>query len=509
MASPDFRDYIDLTVNDLQPIEIYNLARDYALVALPEFDPRVGTVEDAMLEAMSYIAGLVTGSVNRLPDGLMEGVLRLMGFYRSEATFASGSVVFSAIDTNGLFIPAGTQVSFTETTADGVVTHIYATTSSVSIAEGESDSDPVQVAAVEAGEKPVISDGASLTILTPINRLFSATFDGAFIQGADSETDDSFFSRAVTYLGSLSRSLANADQVSNFILSNYENAYRVQAYDLTRLQQFLVTTTVYDGGTSLVNASCAPENIGASTFYRSFTSTGGSAVLENVLESSTPFGDTVTTFRTVRLKDTSKSDYDGIWEITGGIQDQFTSGPFVAFDYGSGTETAEISYPDYEAKLEFLDQVDFDTDDVVGCVTVFLSTLTGASLTPDEKAEIEQDLRTRCVAGLSFYITDVILAPISINASIKVAEGFSILDVRTAVDDYLTAYLSPSQYAFTDLIRKNALISLVSQIDGVEYVEDLILTTDNEVIAREEPNGDIAFAFKGTLPVSSVVVASV
>lgn len=508
MTSPDFREYIDLTVNDLQPIEVYNLARDYALVALPEFDPRVGTVEDAMLEAMSYVAGLVTGSVNRLPDGLMEGILRLMGFYRSEATFASGSVIFTSIDESGLFIPAGTQVSFSETTADGVVTHIYATTSSVSIAEGDSESDPVQVAAIEAGEKPVVSDGTSMTILTPINRLFSATFDGAFVQGSDSETDESFFSRAVTYLGSLSRSLANADQVANFILSTYENAYRVKAYDLTRLQQFLVTTTVFDGGTSLVNASCAPENIGASTYYRTFTSTGGSAVIENVLESSTPFGDTETTFRTVRIKDTSKSDYDGIWEISG-IEDQFTSGPYVAFDYGSGTETAEVSYPDVDAKLEFLEQIDFDADEVVASVTVFVSTLTGASLTADERAEIEQSLRTRCVAGLSFYLTDVILAPITVNVSIKVSDGFSILDVRTEVDDYLTAYLSPSQYPFTTLIRKNALISLVSQIDGVEYVEDLTMATENALIATEEPNGDISFVFKGTLPTSSVVVASV
>lgn len=508
MASPDFREYIDLTVNDLQPIDIYNLARDYALVALPEFDPRVGSVEDAMLEAMSYVAGLVTGSVNRLPDGLMEGILRLMGFYRSEATFASGSVVFSSIDTNGLFIPAGTQVSYTETTADGVITHIYATTSSVSIGEGESTSDPVQVAAIQSGEKPVISDGASLTILTPINRLFDATFDGAFIQGSDSETDESFFSRAVTYLGSLSRSLANADQVSNFILSNYESAYRVQAYDLTRLQQFLVTTTVFDGGTNLVNASCAPVNVGASTFYRSYTSTGGSAVIENVLEASTPFGDAETLFRAVRIKDTTKSDYDGIWEIDG-IDDQFTSGPYVAYDYGAGTETDEVSYPTVEAKLEFLDQVDFDTDDVVGCVTIFMSTLSGASLTASEKAEIEQEIRTRCVAGLSFYLTDVILAPLSVNVSIKVAEGFGILDVRTAVDDFLTGYLSPSQYPFSTLIRKNALISLVSQIDGVEYVDDLTLTTDNEVIALEEPNGDISFVYKGTLPTSNVVVASI
>jgi hypothetical protein len=508
MASPDFREYIDLTVNDLQPIEIYNLARDYALVSLPDFNPRTGTVEDAMLEAMSFVAGLVTGAVNRIPNGLMEGVLRLMGFYRAEATFASGSVIFTSIDTNGLFIPSGTQVSFTETTADGVITHIYATTSSVSIPEGESQSDPVQVAAIEAGEKPVISDGSVLTILTPINRLFDATFEGAFVQGSNTETDESFFDRAVTYLGSLSRSLANAEQVSNFILSNYENAYRVQAYDLTRLQQFLITSIVFDSGSNMVHASCAPIDSGGDTVYRTFSSNAGSVMIENVLEASTPFGDTETVFRTVRIKDTSKPDYDGVWEING-IDDQFTDGPYVAYDYGDGEETAEVSYPDWQPKLEFLDQVDFETDDVVGCVTIFMSTLTGASLTASEKAEVEQEIRTRCVAGLSFYLTDVITAPVAVNVSIKVSEGFGILDVRTAVDDFLTAYLSPSQYPFTDLIRRNALISLVSQIEGVEYVDDLTLTTLDENIAIENPNGDIAFNFKGTLPVSSVVVASV
>jgi hypothetical protein len=509
MASPDFREYIDLTVNDLQPIEVYNLARDYALVALPEFDPRVGTVEDAMLEAMSYVAGLVTGSVNRLPDGLMEGILRLMGFYRSEATFASGSVIFTSIDTNGLFIPAGTQVSFTETTADGVVTHIYATTSSVSIAEGESTSDPVQIAAVEAGEKPVVSDGTALTILTPINRLFDATFDGAFVQGTDSESDELFFDRAVTYLASLSRALANADQVTNFILSNYESAYRVKAYDLTRLQQFLVTTTVFDGGTSLVNASCAAVNVGASTYYRTFSSTGGSAVIENVLEASTPFGDTETTFTTVRISATSKPDYDGIWEITGGIQDQFTDGPYVAYDYDDGTETEQVDYPDQEAKIEFLDQIAFTTDDVGGCVTVFVSTTTGASLTPNEKAAIEQEIHTRCVAGISFYLSDVIVAPIDIDVDIAVLSGYSTLEVRTAVDDFLTAYVSPAEYPFTTLIRKNALISQVSQIDGVDYVETLTMTTLDATIATEEANGDIAFVFKGTLPSCNVTVTSV
>ena len=37
MASPDFSQYIDLTINDKQPDGIYNEAVEYARLALPEF----------------------------------------------------------------------------------------------------------------------------------------------------------------------------------------------------------------------------------------------------------------------------------------------------------------------------------------------------------------------------------------------------------------------------------------------------------------------------------------
>ena len=137
MASPDFSEYIDLTVNDLQPSDIYSLAREYALIALPEFNPRTGTVEDAMLQAMSYVSGVVTGAINRLPNSLIEGMLRVMGFYRLESTFASGAVIFSAIDNSGLTIPAGTQVGYTEITDDQSILHIFETTASVTIDAGD------------------------------------------------------------------------------------------------------------------------------------------------------------------------------------------------------------------------------------------------------------------------------------------------------------------------------------------------------------------------------------
>ena len=207
MASPDFKDYVDLTINDVQPADIYSAAVTYAQTSLPEFSPRQGTVEDAILQAMSYVSGVMTGAINRLPNGLMEGVLRLIGLTRSEATFATGNVIFTAIDTAGVTIPAGTQVSYLET-VDGVSTqHIFATTESATIAEGSDTSSAIPVVAQSAGQKPYIASGTSLIILVASNRLLSCATSGALTQGITGESDEDFFNRGATYLASLSEAL--------------------------------------------------------------------------------------------------------------------------------------------------------------------------------------------------------------------------------------------------------------------------------------------------------------
>ena len=510
MTSPDFSEYIDLTVNDLQPQDVYNLARDYALLALPEFDPRVGSVEDAMLQAMSYVAGLVNGAVNRLPNGLMEGLLRLMGFYRDEATFASGNVVFTTIDTAGVTIPVGTQVSFSENTDEGVVVHVYETTAVAVIAEGESESDPVQVAAIEAGVKPVISDGTSLAILTPIASLFTATFDGSFSQGAETESDAEFFTRATTYVGSLSRSLATAQQVTDYVLTTYEDAYRVATYDLTHLQQFLITNLEWNGGTSELNASCVPTTTGGTDYFKTFSYDENGATEVFVARDSTPFGASASTVSAIRITDTSKpSHYEDI-QTFGGITNRSSAAPYIAYDRAAGSSvTTTIAYPTYSPKVEFLDQIAVDAPDVQGAITVFVSSSTGASVSAEAKGLIAEDIRGRAIAGLSVYITDALIALLTVSVDIKVISGYSELDVRDAVDTYLTNLLSPTGFAFTTIIRKNSLISQVAQIDGVEYVDSLTLASSNTTLADLTANDDIEFFYKGTLPSATVTVASI
>jgi hypothetical protein len=507
MASPDFSEYIDLTINDLQPPEIYAASRDYALISLPEFNPRVGTVEDAMLQAMSYVAGVVTGAVNRIPNGLMEGLLRVMGFVRSEATFASGNVILSAIDDTGLTIPAGTQVSFSEATADGVITHIFETTESVTIPEGSTDSAPTQIIAVEAGEKPILTDGTSLTLLSPVSRLFEVTFDGTMAQGAESESDEEFFNRATTFLAGLSKSLATSEQVTNYILNRYPNAFRVKTYDLTQLHKFIISDIQK---VSDVEVNILPYETSPTTIYNSVVYTGTGASLVPETADSSPLGTlTPTAWDYIRVGDTSVSEYDGIWSIPLGIQEPSVGEYQLVYDNSPNTLTTLIQYPDQMPTIEFLDEVAYDADEALGCITIFVSNVAGGSLTAEDKAVIADDIRNKAIAGLRVFIADVINAPIQLNINVKVASGFSELQVRADVDADVTAFLSPEYFDFQDRVRKNAIISRVATLPGVEYVESVTITSSNTNIAYIDVDGNCIFRFKGTLPTSSVTVASI
>ena len=500
MASPDFSEYIDLTINDLQPPDIYSLAREYALVSLPEFNPRTGTVEDAVLQAMSYVSGIVTGAINRLPNSLIEGMIRVMGFYRLESTFASGSVIFSAIDTSGLTIPAGTQVGYTEISEDASILHIFETTVSVTIPVGSYISASTQIKAVDSGVKPVIADGTVLTILSPIVKLIDAEFDGTLTQGEETENDDDYFSRARTYLGSLSRSLATASQTTDYILTNYLDTYRVATYDLTRIIK--------------LEADSLGKVSSVGTLRSSFTNTGTgyhaisySSVGRYIYTLPTASIPDMLIGSTIRVRNTGITDYEKYWALS---TNPGTTGTVTADAVYSGVATTILTTPTYSPEVELLDTVSFSASSQTGAITIFVSDSAGGSLTAEQKGSIVSDVSSRSIAGLSIYITDVILANITLSANIKVLEGYSSPEVRDAVDAFLTDYLSPSQYPFTTQIRKNQLIADVAKISGVDYVDSLTMSVnaDSSQLASVS-SGDIVFNFKGTLPVTSVTVGSI
>jgi hypothetical protein len=478
MTSPDFRQYVDLTINDIQPDEIYNQAVDYALTALPDFAPRQGTVEDAMLQAISYIAGLTTGAINRLTDGLMEGILRLLNFERDEQTFAGGLVSFVSIDDSGVTIPAGFQVAFSEVTATETIQHIFQTTESGQILLGQTVSSPVPVVAVEAGEKPAISDGDSMLVLSASNKILSCSFVGSINQGAAGESDASYFARGTTFLSSLSSALATVSQIDSFILSQFKEVFRTKSYDLTDMREASGFTIFETSG--LMAASFSPVALSS-------------------LASPPEPGEVV------RIYGATPSYLNGNF-IIDSIGGEPTTTIYFANTVGASSGESHNTL----FKMQFLDDVQTTSEDALGSVISFITDLQGEDLSQAFRENIDSAVSDKTIAGLKYKTLNALQLPIEVNIVIAVSSGFSTLDVREAVDTAITQYLSPQQWDWSPIIRKNAVITRISQVPGVSYIDSLLLEIDeNEVLANINTEGDIVFRYKGTLPKANVIVGSI
>lgn len=465
MPSPDFRDYVDLTVHDRQPSSIYQDSIEYAQVALPELDIRPGTVEDALFQAMAYVAGETIASVNRLPDGLMEGVLNLFGFTRLAASFASSTVTFTVIDTNGITIPAGTQVGYTSTT-DGVSTfHTFSTTSDVVVASGSSTSSAVEIVSDLSGVKPALAAGQAMVIVSSAPRLLSATLATDIANGAASESDIAYFSRGATYLAGLSSSLATVGQMSSRVLVDYPDVHRCKFYDLTEL------------------LSLEPTGL----------SRNGSNVVTVTLAS----GHGISTNDVIRIVDATPTSFDGDHVVTG------TTTTTVTFTQAGDAESSTV-----HGTLFKLASLETAAADVVGNVVGIVGIEDGARLDAADLTEIQEAISDKSVAGLNIVLTHPVIVPVSVGVTIRTATGFSGLTVGDAVDTYVTELLSPNGWLWDDTIRGNYIVARVSQIAGVEYVTDVTFTLD---AAYSEfatvSGGNLEFTHKGALPLATVTVS--
>lgn len=251
MASPDFTPYINLTLFDADINDVYSDSVNYAKTAFPEFSPREGTIENAILEAVSYQTASLISSINRLPDGLMEGLLSLMGFSRIEATPAQATVQFTVTVNTGVTILQGTIVSYDVFDVDGVLTqYLFETTENLNIASGLT-SGTVSVTAVTASEYPDIAVPQNLTLVSTTPYVFQVTLQSVSTVGTDTETDTEYFDRAVKYLASLSNAIATTSQMTNYIALNYPTVARFKVYDLTDSADMLLASSAVAGSVTV------------------------------------------------------------------------------------------------------------------------------------------------------------------------------------------------------------------------------------------------------------------
>jgi len=484
VASPDFRQFVDLTIFDEQPRDIYLDAIDYAREALPEFVTRQGTVEDAVLQATSFIAAQTIAAINRLPNGLMEGILRLLGFDRVEAAFATGTVYFTTINTQGLNIPTGTKIAYSEQINGGVVQHLFTTTEGAFIPEGEQQSNPVAFRADVAGVKPPLLTGQEMTILTASNSLLEAFLDTDLVQGGAGESDPEYFTRGVNYIQSLTSGLVTAPQITGYILSTYPNAFRVLVQDLTRARQIPVISLERSNDT--VTAVVQAEYSSDPTLY-----------------DPEPVG--FQEDATIRLLGFIPETFNGNFTLESVIEDE-------------ENETVELTWSQLGSNASATPQgIIMPLDDIsiapssryTGSYAVSVLDRDMRLLSNNEKETILEDLNRRSVAGMRIQVLDALLLPLEVSVIISVQRGFSDVTVEQSVKQFIEEQLSPNRAPWQQVIRRNTLISDIScNVEGVASVRSVtfFLNPNERLAVLNEGTGDIGVLYRGVLPVAQAVV---
>lgn len=110
-VSPDYTDFVDLTIYDKGPQDIYDAAEATLQTRIPDWSPTATNIEVMLLEALALEVGETVFSLNRIPESMVRVLLSLYG-----VTFDSGQppvvdLLFTAQDTDGYIIPAGTEVA--------------------------------------------------------------------------------------------------------------------------------------------------------------------------------------------------------------------------------------------------------------------------------------------------------------------------------------------------------------------------------------------------------------
>lgn len=278
MPSPDFSQYIDLTVYDIQPSDIYDDALEYARTALPEWTPVTGSVENAILQACSQMTGELVGAINRLPNGVVEALLQLFGITRDTGVAPTAAVTINVIDAGGYTVPAGTRFGYLDS-SDPLSPTLYTFDTDEELVIGSgSTSGTVDVTGTVATEYPALSAGDTLQLLSSYSFINYATLNEDLNIGADPETDAEYLTRAIAKLNSYTTALVLPTQMEQYVLTTYSDVYRCKAYSRVNPASDTVAGWTAANGYVTIYAS----KIGGA----SLTGTAASAIASDVASKS-------------------------------------------------------------------------------------------------------------------------------------------------------------------------------------------------------------------------------
>ena len=134
-VSPDYTEFIDLTIYDKGPEDILDAAQATLQTRIPDWSPTATNIEVMLLEALALEVGETVFSLNRIPESMVRVLLSLYGIEFDSGTPPTVDLLFTAQDTDGYTIPAGTEVALLMSNNEYMS---FFTDSALTITEGNS-----------------------------------------------------------------------------------------------------------------------------------------------------------------------------------------------------------------------------------------------------------------------------------------------------------------------------------------------------------------------------------
>ena len=468
----DFTEYVDLSIFDKEPGDIYRDAIELARLSLPDFNLRVGTPEDAIFQAAAYVSALNINAINRLPSRLMAGIVSMLGYQRQESIPAEVDVEITLGSYEGGTIPAGTVFVYDSVFEDEVQQYAFQLTSALTIPSTIGTTYPSEIAtvtAIDAGVIPPLTAGVEMAVISSGTDIISVVVASPsnFANGLNADMDNEYLSKAATYLRSLASALVRPTQVDSYLLTNYPGI-------ISRAKTFDLTNGDADGG--------------------NITNKRTSGVIKTFLDS---------TLATVETEAPHLFIVGDVVEL-----DVFNSSVSATFNgVHTVSQTSDTTFSFIKVAGNSASTVvtgsAYAGQDVSGYVTV-VAYGNNTELSFPAKNSILSEIRAKSVAGLTIEIIDPTLVTLEISGSITLDEQYEQIALQNSIEDALVEFLSPTNFSLNfDRIRQSQIISLISNIPGVVYVESLTLTPTGSGWLPQHDN-DLLFRDKGSLPILSL-----
>ena len=446
MPSPDIREFVDLTLYDLESQSIYLRALDYARIAMPEFRPVEGSIETVLMQAVAVeVAELVT-SINRLPGGVLQALLKLYEVERLDGTSPTAVVRIVGVNSSVQEIPAGTRFFYLPSSENEPL--VLETNSSVSLTVKKT------MSVMTLNE----TDPSIATVTTAVPHGMSVGEVAQFLYYAD---DGPVFGSTYT--------VGQVTSLYSFVINGFIDVLPPsgtpwESIYLRNESQPLATGYVTATGTTITNAFngiVAGTELDLLSVVQQVSSASLATTVSGGRQTETDseyFSRASANLARANLALVTADSFTQ-WVLTAsGFTEVYRATTLDSTGFDRATSAGGV--------LIIVAPVDAGADNTIGGVG-------SGAIDPSqeewgEKDEIQAAATELSHPNLNVYVSDPVMPYVKVDVSVSPADGKTGVEASNAVKTVLEGIISPNSWDWSTTLRKNDIIAAVYNAENSE-----------------------------------------